>query len=143
VYDTTTTMSQISSIARTQVFLNGPKDWNEWIMLLEFAALKDDIWQYVDPATPKDKLPELSEPIRLTPTFARELDIDGLYALVRTPTVRTPTESETPTEVGNPKPIARSKLTELEKDKLEELLEEYSHNYKKATCQEPIISVFE
>ncbi len=53
-------MSTNSSTTKTQVFLNGPKDWDEWIMLVEFAALKDDVWIYVNPATPKSNLPKLT-----------------------------------------------------------------------------------
>ncbi len=28
---------------RIQIFLNSPKDWDEWILLLKHAALEDNI----------------------------------------------------------------------------------------------------
>jgi hypothetical protein len=46
-------------------------------MLLEFAALKDDIWEHVDPATLKDQLPKLVQPVQPTPTFVQSLNIDN------------------------------------------------------------------
>ena len=124
-------MSTNYPITRTRIFLNGPKDWDEWIMLLESSALRYDIWQYVNPATPKDQLPRLIEPVRPTPTSVRELNIDGPYE-----SFDTPAQNQTPTEAGNPKPIAKSMLTELEKDKLEELLDEYAHDYEKYLAQD-------
>ncbi len=66
-------MSASPLTVRTQIFLNGPKDWDEWILLLKHAALKDNIWEFIDPDTLKDKLPKLVELIEPTPASIRAM----------------------------------------------------------------------
>jgi hypothetical protein len=81
------------SIVKTQIFLNGPKDWDEWIMLLKFVALNSDVWKYVNPETPLDKLLKLIEPVRPTLTFVQAMKLS---------TLSTPNSSSTPTEAEDP-----------------------------------------
>jgi hypothetical protein len=81
------------SIVKTQIFLNGPKDWDEWIMLLKFAALNSDVWKYVNPETLLDKLPKLIEPVRPTLTFVQAMKLSTLSMLDSS---STPTEAEDP-----------------------------------------------
>jgi hypothetical protein len=78
-------MSTNPTAIKTHVFLNSPKDWDEWIMLLEFAALKNDVWKYVNPATPKSDLPRLTEPIRPTPSFVQSLRLNRPYRATPAP----------------------------------------------------------
>jgi hypothetical protein len=88
-----------SSIVKTQIFLNRPKDWDEWIMLLKFAAVNSDVWKYVNPETPLDKLPKLIELVRLTLTFVRVMKLS---------TLSTPDSSSTPTEAEDPVRLTKS-----------------------------------
>jgi hypothetical protein len=56
----TTNMS--SKTNRLAVVLAKPEDWYPWIELVETAALKHKIWDFIDPATHRDILPKLIMP---------------------------------------------------------------------------------
>lgn len=47
---------------RVTIILNGQSDWDEWLEVTKTAAQPHDIWKYIDPTTPKDELPKLTEP---------------------------------------------------------------------------------
>ncbi len=120
-------------------------------MLLRHAAQKDDLRLYINPATPKDKLSKLVEPIRPTPMFVRGLGIDRPPQLVANTPASTQSSStlsaggtflasstgdtsQSPTlEIGIQltRRIPKSALTDIEKDVLEELLDDYAHEYKR------------
>ena len=50
-------------------------------MLLKFAALNSDVWKYINPETPLDKLPKLIEPVRPTLTFVQAMKLSTLSTL--------------------------------------------------------------
>ena len=113
-------------------------------MLLEFAALKDDIQQYVDPTTPKSNLLKLTKLELLTLGFVQTLRLNCLHAAALTTTTvsAAPTiQSQTPTVTNNLHTLLRSNLMELEKNKLEELLEKYRYNYKKYLAQDQVFKL--
>jgi len=91
-------------------------------MLLKFAALNSDVWKYINPETPLDKLPKLIEPVRPTLTFVRAMKLS---------TLSTPDSSSTPTEAEDPVRLTKSQLTNIKKDVLKELIDEYTPSYKK------------
>ena len=57
-------MSTTSQAAtqRVAIILNGPNNWDEWIGVVKTKALGNKIWEYTDPSTAKDQLPQLTEP---------------------------------------------------------------------------------
>ena len=46
----------------TTPVLNSPKDWYQWYIALENFADAKGIWDYVNPESKEDELPELLEP---------------------------------------------------------------------------------
>jgi hypothetical protein len=47
---------------RVAIILTGPNDWDEWIEVVKTKAKAGEIWQYIDPSTAKDQLPNLERP---------------------------------------------------------------------------------
>ncbi|EDU44960.1 hypothetical protein PtrM4_059550 [Pyrenophora tritici-repentis] len=52
-------MATGSAVTRVTVILNTPDDWFNWIFLCRDFAKDHKIWQYVNPDTPKESLPDL------------------------------------------------------------------------------------
>ena len=68
----------IAAIAtKSPVILSDSKDWNEWIELIKTAALRADIWLYINPETPENWLPRRIWPIRPTLGDVYETDNDN------------------------------------------------------------------
>ena len=55
-------MSSSQLTQRTMVILNSPSDWDKWLEIIKTKALGSEIWDFVNPATEKAKLPSLLEP---------------------------------------------------------------------------------
>ena len=54
------------SPAKAAVILDTPKDWDEWIFLVETKATYSDVWQYINPKlSPEPEL--LKKPLMLRP----------------------------------------------------------------------------
>ncbi len=62
-----TTSTQSSTVTSTAVILASPKDWKDWIHVIQTASNKANVWKYLDPLVLDDKLPILNEPVY--PTF--------------------------------------------------------------------------
>jgi len=41
--------------------LNGPNDWDEWLEVIETKAIGGQRWEFVNPETDKEELPELTK----------------------------------------------------------------------------------
>lgn len=54
-------------ITKTTVILKSTADWDDWIFLKKDKAKQKDIWMYINPDTKADALPKLEEPARPTP----------------------------------------------------------------------------
>jgi hypothetical protein len=54
------------SPAKLPTTLKSSSDWIKWLFYVESAAKQDEIWQYIDPATPAKVLVEPTKPKRLT-----------------------------------------------------------------------------
>ena len=52
----------------TTVVLSQQADWDKWIDLIRLQACTGDIWEYVNPATKWNVLPQLTEPTFPTPS---------------------------------------------------------------------------
>jgi hypothetical protein len=61
-------------VTRSSVILGDSKDWNKWIKLIKTAALRSDIWLYINPDTPENRLPIQRRPVRPTPGNVHEND---------------------------------------------------------------------
>ena len=112
----------MSQPARTQIFLNSPKDWDEWILLLETEATRQRIWVYVNPKTPLSELPKLTEPVRPNAAAVRAL-------FPAATGVSTPARSISSTPAPEP-PVTKSTLKPAERDLYDELYEDYLRSYK-------------
>jgi len=55
----------------TTVILSSQADWDEWIDLIRLQARTGDVWEYVDPSTSQEKLPQLVEPTYPKPSDVR------------------------------------------------------------------------
>jgi hypothetical protein len=55
-------MSSSSSVQRTTIILTGPNDWDEWLEVIKTKAEAGKIWEYVNPAVPKESLKVLTRP---------------------------------------------------------------------------------
>ena len=53
--------------SNTALILVTEKDWDAWISLIHTASMKFDLWDYINPSTPKALLPVLSRPSKPTP----------------------------------------------------------------------------
>jgi hypothetical protein len=60
-----------NTTSQSSVILHTEKDWDSWIELIKSAALKFELWEYINPYTAKDKVPVLSEPEQPSPTSIR------------------------------------------------------------------------
>ncbi|KAF2736457.1 hypothetical protein EJ04DRAFT_159940 [Polyplosphaeria fusca] len=47
------------AVTRVTVVLNRADDWHKWLFIRKDTAQKNDLWKYVDPATPAADLPTL------------------------------------------------------------------------------------
>ena len=47
---------------RVTVVLNTQNDWEEWLEIVKSKAYKNEIWDFVNPSTPKAGLPTLEMP---------------------------------------------------------------------------------
>jgi len=92
------------SANKTSVILKDSKDWTKWVEIIKTAALKHDIWKYVDLNTPKGSTPDLEEPI-----------------MPRLKNVRDP----------QPTPVLLSSLTIDEREYFSSLLKDYKRLLKK------------
>ncbi|KAI0992344.1 hypothetical protein K3495_g15842, partial [Podosphaera aphanis] len=51
------------AVTRVTIILNNPGDWFSWLFVRKDSCRRNDIWQYVDPDTPRNQVPQLKEPI--------------------------------------------------------------------------------
>src|SRR5579862_240664 len=51
------------TVTKVTVVLNTPADWYNWLFLRKDTCRHHKLWQYVDPDTPKEDLPELIPPV--------------------------------------------------------------------------------
>ncbi|KAH8748497.1 hypothetical protein F5882DRAFT_311384, partial [Hyaloscypha sp. PMI_1271] len=58
-------------ITVADLVLEQSRDWEEWLEIIKTAALKADVWDYINPQTPRDLLPTLQEPVRPTPSTVK------------------------------------------------------------------------
>ena len=79
--------------SNTALILVTEKDWDAWISLIHTAAMKFDLWEYINPSTPKALLPVLSKPSKPTPGDVRS--------------TQNPGESSNTQEEGEPSGIAQ------------------------------------
>ena len=43
------TSLKIASVTSSQVILNGPKDWDDWLEIIRTTAIGADIWSLINP----------------------------------------------------------------------------------------------
>jgi hypothetical protein len=104
-------------VTRSPVILGDSKDWNEWIELIKTAALRSDIWVYINPETPENRLPLRTRPVRPTSGDVHK------------------------TEDGNPSDtIKYSQLDENEKEQLKVLQRDYEYDRKRFDEQEDTLN---
>jgi hypothetical protein len=48
---------------KAKVMLDKPRDWDNWIMIIEVYADRDDVWKFINPAVAVVDLPKLVEPV--------------------------------------------------------------------------------
>ena len=53
------------AVTQVTVVLNRADDWHKWLFIRKDTAQKNELWQYVDPATKAADLPTLLAPIEL------------------------------------------------------------------------------
>lgn len=51
------------AVTRVTVILDTPNDWLSWLFIRKDSCRRHELWQYVNPDTPKGELPELTAPI--------------------------------------------------------------------------------
>jgi hypothetical protein len=51
------------AVTRVTVVLDRADDWHKWLFIRKDTAQKNELWQYVDPATKAADLPTLLAPI--------------------------------------------------------------------------------
>lgn len=51
------------AVTRVTVVLDRADDWHKWLFIRKDTAQKNDLWQYVDPATNAADLPTLMAPV--------------------------------------------------------------------------------
>jgi reverse transcriptase-like protein/Pol polyprotein/gag-pre-integrase-like protein len=56
---------------KVNVILKDAEDWLEWIEVIKSAAIGLEIWEYIDPATIRERLPKLEEPVWPTPATVK------------------------------------------------------------------------
>jgi hypothetical protein len=67
-----------STIQKITIILRSEEDWIDWIEQVETVAKKADIWNYINPTTQKDELPQLTEPLEPQPEeFSRSGNTTG------------------------------------------------------------------
>jgi hypothetical protein len=47
------------SSTKISITLNRPKDWEEWIEIIQTMARRERVWEFMNPRTSKEALPEL------------------------------------------------------------------------------------
>jgi hypothetical protein len=50
------------AMTRVTVILDTPNDWPSWLFIRKDSCRRHELWQYVDPDTPRDQLPQLIPP---------------------------------------------------------------------------------
>ncbi|VCU40657.1 Bgt-20919-3, partial [Blumeria graminis f. sp. tritici] len=50
------------TVTRVTVVLDKPGDWFDWLFIRKDSCFRHDLWQYVNPETPRHSLPVLTEP---------------------------------------------------------------------------------
>ena len=63
-YEPASPPTQVTHIAVT---LTNEADWERWFKMIHSVAMKYDIWEHIDPSTPKEDLPVLKLPAEPTP----------------------------------------------------------------------------
>ena len=58
---------QETPVTTHTIILASPNDWDKCIELIKRKANTNQIWKYVNPLTPVDKLPKLKEPAWAVP----------------------------------------------------------------------------
>ena len=125
----TTTTGKIS------VILSRPKDWENWIEIIQTQARRNGIWGYIDPNIEKDKVPELKKEEPETPQFIKNYAKRAGSASTSTANQNPPSQDEDtqstiqvdpnptaspiPTPITIPEPPTIRTLTDLEKDELQ------------------------
>ena len=73
----------MATVQKTSVILSSSADWEEWLEIVKTKALSGEVWDYVNPQTPKAILPALTQPVIPRPADVKdsatrllELDID-------------------------------------------------------------------
>ena len=56
------TSQQETPVTTHTVILASPNDWDEWIGIIKRKASANQIWKYIDPLIPANKLLKLKEP---------------------------------------------------------------------------------
>ena len=84
----TTTTGKIS------VILSRPKDWENWIEIIQTQARRNGIWGYIDPKIEKSKIPKLKKEEPETPQFIKNYAIRAGSASTSTTGQRTPSQDE-------------------------------------------------
>ena len=70
-------MSATQSIQKITIVLSSPNDWDEWIEIIKSKAIGGDVWDYMNPSTAKDTLPDLTRPTMPMPN-----DVNLIYTTV-------------------------------------------------------------
>jgi hypothetical protein len=60
------------AVTRVTVVLDRADDWHKWLFIRKDTAQKNELWQYVDPATKAADLPTLLAPVKLELTDHNE-----------------------------------------------------------------------
>jgi hypothetical protein len=90
-----------ASSSLTNIILNDERDWREWLEVIETLYTKHQLWKYIDPSIPLNRLPTLVEPSIPTPvtirgrliTSTRDLaSLEQAGATLQTPSTLTFTE---------------------------------------------------
>src|SRR3954447_14007864 len=50
------------AVTRVTVILDTPNDWLSWLFIRKDSCRRHELWQYVNPDTPKEQLPMLTPP---------------------------------------------------------------------------------
>ena len=57
----------MTTTGKISVILSRPKDWENWIEIIQTQARRNGIWSYINPNIEKDKLPKLRKEEPVTP----------------------------------------------------------------------------
>jgi hypothetical protein len=65
------------AVTRVTVVLSKSEDWDNWLFIRKDTCVKYDVWKYVNPDTPDNKLPVLEKPTK--PLFSEAKDAATKY----------------------------------------------------------------